>query len=194
MTGKLAAFRIAAVFMTMLVAAPLASHAQEKKATPAEQRKALHADVQAAIARVKKTDPGVDKFFKDSVAYVVFPRAGKGGFIFVGGHGDGELFEKGKVAGTASLSLGTVGLSIGGQQFTQIIFFQNAQALDRFKQNKFEFTAGVSAVIVKEGAAVAGKYTDGVAVFVQPIKGAMAEAAIGAQKFNFKPDSGAAKK
>jgi len=184
MTGKSAAFRFAAVFMTTLMTAPTASWAQ---ASP-DQRKALHADVEAAIARVKKTDPGVAKFFKDSAGYVVFPRAGKGGFIFVGGHGDGELFEKGNVTGTASLSLGTVGLSVGGQQFTQIIFFQNRAALDRFKQNKFEFTAGVSAVIVKEGAAVADKYTDGVAVFVQPVKGAMADASIGAQKFNFKPD------
>jgi lipid-binding SYLF domain-containing protein len=180
-----------AAFMAVL---PFATQAQDQKTSIADQRKALHADVEAAIARVKKTDPSVEKFFKDSVGYVVFPRAGKGGFIFVGGHGDGELFEKGRVTGTASLSLGTVGLSIGGQQFTQIIFFQNAQALDRFKQNKFEFTAGVSAVIVKEGAAVAAKYADGVAVFVQPVKGAMAEASVGAQKFNFKPDGGTAKK
>jgi lipid-binding SYLF domain-containing protein len=193
MTGKSTAFRFGAVLMAMMMTAPLASWAQEK-ASPADQRKALHADVEAAVARIKKSDPGVDKFFRDSAGYVVFPRAGKGGFIFVGGHGDGELFEKGKVVGTASLSLGTVGLSIGGQQFNQFIFFQNAAALDRFKQNKFEFTAGVSAVIVKEGAAMAGKYTDGVAVFVQPVQGAMADASVGAQKFNFKPDSAAAKK
>ena len=178
----------------LIAVLPFAAQAQEKKASPADQRKELHADVEAAVANIKKADPGVDKFFKDSAGYVVFPRAGKGGFIFVGGHGDGELFEKGRVVGTASLSLGTVGLSVGGQQFTQVIFFENAAALDRFKQNKFEFTGGVSAVIVKSGAAVAGKYTDGVAVFVQPIKGAMAEAAIGAQKFNFKPDGAAAKK
>src|SRR5688572_19049201 len=106
MTGKSMAFRFGAVLMTMVLTTPLASWAQEK-ASPADQRKALHADVEAAVVRIKKTDPGVDKFFRDSAGYVVFPRAGKGGFIFVGGHGDGELFEKGRVVGTASLSLGT---------------------------------------------------------------------------------------
>jgi hypothetical protein len=39
----------------------------------------------------------------------------------------------------------------------------------------------------KKGAAAASKYKDGVAIMVLPLKGAMAEAAVGGQKFKFEP-------
>ena len=90
------------------------------------------------------------------------------------------------------MTLATVGLQVGGQQYSQIVFFQDQAALDRFKQNKFEFAGNVSAVIAKSGAAVATKYNQGVAVFVDPVKGAMAEAAVGTQKFSFMSDTAAA--
>jgi lipid-binding SYLF domain-containing protein len=188
MNGKSITFQLAAAFLAALLVAPLAQ-AQDKKAAPADKRTELHASVEASIARMKKVDAGIDKFFKDSIGYAVFPAVGKGGFIFAGGHGDGELFEKGKVVGTTSVSLATVGLQVGGQQFTQIMFFQDQAALDRFKANKFEFSGNVSAVILKSGAAVATKYNQGIAVFVDPLKGAMAEAAVGTQKFSFMSDT-----
>src|SRR5688572_5040571 len=154
--------------------------------SPTEYRTQLSKDVQTALNRARKADPTMERFFKDSVGYVVFPRVGKGGFIFAGGHGDGEVVEKGSVVGTASVTIATVGFQIGAQEFSEIIFFQNQAALDRFKQNKFEFTANISAVIVKAGAGKAANYRDGVAVFAEPTAGAMAELAIGTQKFSFK--------
>ena len=39
----------------------------------------------------------------------------------------------------------------------------------------------------KKGAAAASKYKDGTAIMVLPLKGAMAEAAGGGQKFKFEP-------
>ena len=159
----------------------------EKKMSPAEYRTQLGKDTQSAMSRMRQADPTMERFFKDSVGYAVFPRVGKLGFIFAGGHGDGEVFEKGSVVGTASVTIATVGFQAGAQEFTEIIFFQNQAALDRFKQNRFEFTANISAVIVKAGAGKAADYREGVAVFAQPTAGAMAELAIGTQKFNFKP-------
>ena len=194
MKRNLISLRFAAMLMAAALAAgPLAAQAQEKKAAeekkaPADDAKQLHSNVEDTIARLKKTDPGIDKFFKDAAGYVVFPRVGKAGFIFGGGHGDGEVYEKGKMVGTASVTLGTVGLQVGAQEYSQILFFENSAAVDRFKQNKFEFAGNVSAVILKSGAAVTTKYNQGTAVFVLPTKGAMAEAAVGTQKFNFKSD------
>jgi hypothetical protein len=49
-------------------------------------------------------------------------------------------------------------------------------------------------VIITAGAAKTKEYTDGVAAFARPRGGAMAEAALGTQKFTFKPEGEAAKK
>ena len=162
--------------------------AQKKEKSPAEQRQQLGSDVQNTIAKYRSTEPTIERFFKESAGYVVFARVGKVGLIFAGGHGDGELFEKGKAVGTASITMASVGLQAGIQEFSEIIFFENAAALDRFKQNKFEFAAGVSAVIVTAGAAKSANYKNGVVVFTQPTGGAMAELSVGGQKFSFKAD------
>jgi lipid-binding SYLF domain-containing protein len=182
-------------FVILQIAAALAcgaltgtAAAAKKETTPAEYRQQLDKDVQSTIARYRKTEPTLERFFNQSAGYVVYARVGKGGFIFAGGHGDGELIEKGKAVGTASITMASVGLQVGIQEFSEIIFFENAAALDRFKQNKFEFAAGVSAVIVTAGAAKSANYNNGVVVFIHPTAGAMAELSVGGQKFSFKPD------
>ena len=170
------------------------AQAEQKQSTPAEHRKEVAKNVQEAIARYQKVDPGIERFFKDSTGYVVFPRVGKAGFIIAGGHGDGEVYEKGKLIGVASLTLATIGLQAGIQDYSEIIFFQNQATFDQFKQNKFKFTANASAVILTAGTSKGKDYKDGVAVFQHSTAGAMAEAALGTQKLNFKPEPAAAKK
>ena len=192
MTKPFLALQLAAALLCALLPGPAV--AQDEKKSTAEQRQLLGKEAQDTIARYRKVDPSIERFFKESAGYVVFPRIGKIGFIIGGGHGGGEVFEKGKVVGTASITIATVGLQIGAQEFSEIIFFQDQGALDRFKQNKFEFTANVSAVIITAGAGKAANYRDGVAVFAAPTGGVMAEVALGAQKFSFKPEPAPAKK
>ncbi len=187
MIRKLFAIPIALVLAAALL--PGVASAQKKEKDPAAQRAEIHADVMKTIANFKAADPSINKFFKSSTGYAVFGRVGKAGFIVGGGAGDGELFEKGRVVGYVHVGMGSVGLQIGVQEFSQIVFFKDPAALARFKQNKFEFSANVSAVIIKTGAADAADYSDGVAVFVKPTGGAMAEASLGTQKFNYKPDA-----
>lgn len=193
MNKRIFMLQLACVFACTTLPA-LAAEKEYSDMTPAEYRAKIHKEVLAAVARVKKADPGIDKFFKDSVGYVVFPRVGKAGFIFAGGVGDGELYEKGRVVGAASISMASVGLQAGMQEYTQIMFFKDQAALDRFKQNKFEFGANASAVALTAGASKGKNYTEGVVVFTHSTAGAMVEAAIGTQKFNFKPDGAAKKK
>jgi lipid-binding SYLF domain-containing protein len=179
---------------------PLAAQAQAQekaepqKASPAEQRRQLHAGVEDTIAHFKKADPGFDKVLAGAAGYAVFPKVGKGGFIFAAGHGDGELVEKGKAVGTTSVTMGSVGFTAGVQEYSQIIVFKEQAALDRFKQNKFEFAANASAVAIKSGAAVAAQYPQGAAAFIRPTAGVMAEASVGGHKYNFKADGAPAKK
>jgi lipid-binding SYLF domain-containing protein len=81
----------------------------------------------------------------------------------------------------------TVGAQLGGQQYSEIIFFDSKDALDNFKGGHFEMSAQVSAVAAAEGASANAKYRQGVAVFTMAKGGLMYEASIGGQKFTFHP-------
>jgi len=140
-----------------------------------------------AIALFKKTDPSVGKFFEKSVGWAVFPSVAKGAIGIGGAGGSGVLFEKGKAIGTTSLGQVTIGLALGGQEYAEIIFFENALALSNFKGGNFALAAQVSAVAAASGAAATAKYQQGVAVVTVAIGGLMYEASVGGQKFGFKP-------
>ena len=77
----------------------------------------------------------------------------------------------------------TVWLQAGGQKYAEVIFFENAEAYERFTSNKFEFAAQVSAIALKSGVSLDAEYADGMLVFTMAIGGLMYEASIGGQKF-----------
>jgi lipid-binding SYLF domain-containing protein len=170
---------------TVLAALALAS-STVVQANDKENEK-LSADVKDAMANFKSKDSSFEKAVKKAHGYVIFPRIAKGGFIFGGAGGAGEVYEQGKMVGRAKLSQGTFGAQIGGQVFSEIILFEDKRALDRFKESKFEMSAQVSAVAAAEGVAENAKYAGGVAVLTLPISGLMAEASIGGQKLDFIP-------
>jgi hypothetical protein len=181
-----------ALALTMPLATSFAqTSAPSKEQTAADQRKELAKNVQDTIARYKKTDPGIERFFKDSAGYAVLPRVGKAGFIVGGGQGTGEVYEKGKLVGTTSLSMHRSAYRLAHRNSARSSFSRTKAAFENFKQNKFEFAASASAVIMKSGVARDKNYKDGVALFVDPTGGAMAEAALGTQKFTFTPEGGA---
>jgi lipid-binding SYLF domain-containing protein len=118
----------------------------------------------------------------------VFPNVAKGGLIVGGAHGKGVVYEKGKVIGQASLTQASIGAQAGGQSFSEVIFFETPQALEDFKDGKFEMSADVSAIVAGEGASKSANYKHGVAVFALPKKGLMVQASIGGQKFSYQPE------
>lgn len=144
---------------------------------------------ETAIQTAKRTDPGLQKFFDTAVGYAVFPSVGKGGVGLGGAYGRGELFEGGKRVGYCTLTQASIGLQLGGQKYTELIFFETKAALDRFKSGNFAFAAQVSAVALKSGVSANAKYTDGVAVFTIGETGLMYEASVGGQKFSYEPAS-----
>jgi lipid-binding SYLF domain-containing protein len=165
-----------------LLALPLMAHTGRAPA-----RSDDHQDVLNTIADFKKVDPGIDKFFSSSAGYAVFPTIGKGGIGIGGAHGDGELLVGGKALGTTSMTQVTIGLQLGGQAYSEVIFFETEQSLAAFEKSDFAFAAQVSAVALKSGASSNAKYTGGVAVFTLAKGGLMAEASVGGQKFSYKP-------
>ena len=125
-------------------------------------------------------------YFKEAAGFAVFPNIAKAGLGFGGARGSGEVFEDGKVIGSTTLTQLSFGVQLGGQAFSQIIFFQNKRDLDRFTDGNFEFGASASAALITEGANASFDYTNGVAVMTFSKGGLMYEASIGGQKFTFK--------
>ena len=145
-----------------------------------------HEDVMNAIAAFKKTDPGISKFFNGSAGYAVLPNVGKGAIGIGGAHGNGELLVGGKAIGKISMTQVTIGLQLGGQSYSEIIFFEDQKTLKDFEEGNFEFAAQASAVALKSGASSNAKYANGVAVFTVAKGGLMFEASLGGQKFSYK--------
>ena len=146
------------------------------------------------------------QFFDNSYGYAVFPTIGKGGIGIGGAYGKGRVYANGKHVGNTSMAQLTAGFQLGGQAYSQIIFFEDKRAFDEFTSGNFEFgaqatavaiTAGVSAGATTTGASAgasggqhdaktAGSYYKGMAVFTVAKGGLMYEATISGQKFNFK--------
>ncbi len=152
-----------------------------------EGKAELTSKVQAAVDRATKQDPGLTKFFNEAAGYAVFPSVGKGAVGVGGAYGRGELYQGGKVVGYCTLTQASIGLALGGQKYTELIFFETPAALERFKSGNFAFAAQASAVALKSGASANAKYAGGVAVFTLGETGLMYEASIGGQKFKFEP-------
>jgi lipid-binding SYLF domain-containing protein len=144
-------------------------------------------EVAHTIERFKQKDAGIQRFFDNAYGYAVFPNVGKGAVGIGGAYGTGQVFEQGHPIGRAKLVQLTVGFQWGGQAYSEIIFFQDRAALERFKQGEFEFSAQASAVAITLGASATADYEQGVAVFTMAKGGLMYEASIGGQKFSFEP-------
>jgi lipid-binding SYLF domain-containing protein len=167
-----------------------------------------HADKFTDTIDVFKKSEAVQPFFKNAYGYAVFPTIGKAGIVIGGSYGTGQVYQGGKVTGEVSLIKGSIGWQLGGQAFSQMIFFEDKRAYDEFTSGNFEFdatasaiaiTAGVQAKTGTEGASAGasagpatGKqaktsYHKGMVVFTHAKGGLMYEASIGGQKFKFKP-------
>ena len=152
-----------------------------------EKRQALDADVQSTLDAMRKTDPSFGSFLDKAYGYAVYPTVGKGGFLVGGSYGHGEVFEGGRMIGFSDITQATIGAQIGGQSFAEVVAFEDKAALDKFIQSDYAFTAQVTAVAIKSGAAANARFRDGVAVFTYINGGLMAEAAAGGQRFRFDP-------
>ena len=171
-------FTLVLTFFALLIA--FEAEAQKKKKQDPEE-------AALTMAEYKQTDEGMANWFNTAYGYAVFPSIGKGGLGIGGALGHGVVYKDGAVAGGVKMSQVSVGFQWGGQAFSEIIFFENAESYTRFVESKAEFAAQVSAVALTAGASADAAYRDGVAVFTQAIGGLMYQASVGGQKFKFYP-------
>ena len=146
-------------------------------------------------------------FFNSAYGYAVFPTIGKGGFGIGGAHGRGRVYVQGQHVGDTSMTQLTVGWQLGGQAFSQIVFFENDTAFRDFTSGNFEFSAQATAVAITAGVSAEantgggmaagasggrndattthGGYRKGMATFTLAKGGLMYEAVLGGQKFSY---------
>ena len=169
---------------------------------------ASSADEYADTVKLFKNAGASAKFFDTAYGYAVFPTICKGGFVVGGAHGNGRVYERGNWVGDASMTQVSVGFQIGGEAYSQIIFFEDERSFKEFTSGNFEFGADAQAVAItaaanasagttgasagasggqKDATTAGKKYYKGMAVFTIIKGGAMAQAAVAGQKFKFKP-------
>jgi hypothetical protein len=162
-------------------------------------------DFDEAIAVFRKASQS-GAYFGKSYGYAVFPTIGKGGVVVGGAYGKGRVYEKGRYVGDTSVTQLTVGFQLGGEAYSQIIFFADQNAFKEFTGGNFEFGAQAQAVAITAGASAATTTTGtgagasvsqhgaknvarpykGMTTFTVAKGGLMYEASIGGQKFNYK--------
>jgi lipid-binding SYLF domain-containing protein len=179
--------KAAITFLVLILASTLVAGCGSTAPSSANGRSALVRDAEATIQRFKMADAGLTRWFETAHAYAVFPSIGKGGMIVGGAYGKGVVFEKGEHIGFSDLSQATIGLQLGGQSYSEVIFFRDSFGLGLFKQGNYEVSAQASAVAATAGASADADYSGGVAIFTLAQGGLMAEAAIGGQKFRYQP-------
>lgn len=138
-----------------------------------------------ALSKMINESSKLNTFKDKAYAYVVFPKVTKAGIGIGGAAGKGVVYKNHKAIGTSKLKQASIGLQLGGQQYSEVIFFKDKAAFDHFTNGNLKFDAQASAVAIKEGASIDAAYSDGVAVFTQTIGGLMYEASIGGQHFTF---------
>src|SRR3974377_889811 len=141
-------------------------------------------DYQNTINVFKKSGQS-GAFFGKAYGYAVFPTIGKGGVGVGGAYGKGHVYEKGKYVGNTSMAQVTVGFQLGGEAYSEIIFFEDQRAFKEFTNGNFEFGADAQATAItasasakasstgasasasatKNKAATAGSYHKGMATF-----------------------------
>lgn len=147
-------------------------------------------------------------YFAEAYGYALFPIIGKGGIGVGGAYGEGRVYREGNYIGDVKVSQLSIGLQLGGQAYSMMIFFEDPRALQEFTSGNFEFGAQASAVALTAGisaeantgggvsatasggqrdaAQLQAGYRKGMAMFTVAKGGAMYEATLAGQKFKFR--------
>jgi lipid-binding SYLF domain-containing protein len=143
-------------------------------------------DSEKALAEMIEKSPKLQSFKDKSFGYAVFPKITKGAIGIGGAGGKGIVFKDSVTTGQSTLSQATIGFQLGGQQYSEVIFFENKDAYDNFTNEKVKFDGQASAVAITSGASADVAFKGGMAVFTMAKGGLMFEASIGGQHFSFK--------
>ena len=140
-------------------------------------------------------------FHKSAYGYAVFPTIGKGGIGIGAAHGGGRVYRGGKKTGDVTMTQLSIGFQLGGQAYSQVVFFEDKRSFEEFTSGQFEFSAQAEAIAITysagaqagtDGASASANanqqetnYYKGLIVFTMGKGGLMYQAALGGQKYSY---------
>jgi lipid-binding SYLF domain-containing protein len=146
----------------------------------------LEKNSKEALNEMMERSPKLKTYYEKAYGYAIYPKITKAGLGIGGAGGQGIVFRNHIAIGSSSLKQASFGLQAGGQQYSEVIFFENQKSFEHFTNGNLKFDAQASAVALTEGASYDVAYKNGVAVFTNVKGGLMLEASIGGQHFSYK--------
>jgi len=95
----------------------------------------LEKDAKEALKKMLEKTPKLESFKNKAYGYVVFPKITKAGIGIGGAAGRGIVYQNNTVIGSSKLKQASIGLQLGGQQYREVIFFENKEISEIFNVN-----------------------------------------------------------
>jgi len=150
--------------------------------TLAERRQEILDMSKGTIDSLKK-DKSAAELIASAYGHAVFDTT-KGGFIVTGAGGTGVAMRKnGGDPVYMHMGAGGVGLGVGLENYKFVVLFENEDTYKRFIDGEWSGGATAQAAAGRDGAAVVGKFNNGVAVYHITDKGLIAQADVSGVRF-----------
>ena len=150
--------------------------------TVAERRQEILDMSKGTIDELKENESAKD-LIDSAYGHAVFDTT-KGGFIVTGAGGTGVAMRKnGSHPVYMHLGAGGVGLGAGLENYKLVILFENEDVYERFIDGEWSGGTSAQAAAGRDGAAVVGKFNNGVAVYHITDKGLIAQADVTGVRF-----------
>lgn len=150
--------------------------------TLAERRQEILDMSKGTIDALRK-DASAKELIDDAYGHAVFDTT-KGGFIVTGAGGTGVAMRKnGSNPVYMHMGAGGIGLGAGLENYKFVVLFENEEVYQRFIDGEWSAGATAQAAAGRDGAAVVGKFNNGVAVYHLTDKGLIAQADVSGVKF-----------
>jgi lipid-binding SYLF domain-containing protein len=140
-------------------------------------------DMSKSTIDALRKDSSAKSLVDSAYGHAVFDTT-KGGFLVTGAGGTGVAMRKnGANPVYMHLGAGGVGLGAGLENYKLIVLFENEDTYDRFVDGAWTAGASAQAAAGRDGAAIVGKFVNGVAVYHVTDKGVIAQADVSGVKF-----------
>jgi len=149
---------------------------------------AVNAGVPVTLQKFYALDSSNKYLAEHAAAVLVFPTITKGGIGIGGEHGDGALQQNGKTVGYYSISGASIGVTFGLSDYSQVILFNTADALNTFlNTGDWSVGADASVAVAKSGATATAESRANkkpVLVYTFGAKGLIGDASLGGTKIS----------
>jgi lipid-binding SYLF domain-containing protein len=118
---------------------------------------AIDQDANAALLQFYRQNPMHQELANKAVGVLVFPHVVKGGVGVAGEYGEGVLMVEGRPVRHYVVEGGSVGLTVGAAEHSEVIMFMTEQALLKFVSRK-GWTVGAQTGIAVVSKGAGGEY------------------------------------